>query len=84
MRLPPDDLTFVLRFVRTSGSLKEMARQYDQSYPTIRNRLNNIIEQLSQADVTVEKEVERHAILDAIAKGTLSVVAAERKLRALS
>lgn len=84
MRLAPDDLTFVLRFVKTSGSLKEMARQYGQSYPTIRNRLNSIIEQLSQAETAVEQDAERHAILDAIAKGTMSVMAAERRLRALS
>lgn len=84
LRLAPDDLTFVLRFVKTSGSLKEMARQYGQSYPTIRNRLNAIIEQLGQAETAVERDAERHAILDAIAKGTMSVAAAERRLRGLS
>ncbi|SRR5690606_297754 len=84
MRLSPEDLTFVLRFVRTSGSLKEMAALYGQSYPTIRNRLDAIIEQLRAAETAVEQDAERHAILDAIAKGTLSVVAAERRLRALS
>jgi hypothetical protein len=84
MRLAPDDLTFVLRFVRTSGSLKEMAGIYGQSYPTIRNRLDAIIEQLRAAETAVTHDAERHAILDAIARGTMSVTAAERRLRALS
>jgi hypothetical protein len=77
-------VAFVVRFVQASGSLKEMARHHGQSYPTIRNRLNAIITQLNQANTAAAKDAERHAILDAIANGTLSVAAAERQLRALS
>jgi hypothetical protein len=84
LRLPPDDLDFVVRFVRTSGSLKAMAKHYGQSYPTIRNRLNAIIEQLGGADGEGTTDDERHRILDALAKGTMSLVAAERRLKALS
>ena len=85
LRLAPDDLEFVVRFVRTSGSLKAMAKQYGQSYPTIRNRLNVIIEQLGGADDDQgAKDDERHRILDGLAKGTMSVVVAERRLKALS
>ena len=46
LRLSSADLEFVMRFVRVSGSLKEVAAQYGQSYPTIRNRLNQIITQI--------------------------------------
>ena len=46
LRLSSADLEFVMRFVRASGSLKEVAAQYGQSYPTIRNRLNQIITQI--------------------------------------
>lgn len=84
MRLSPEDLAFVIRFVGTSGSLKEMSRLYGQSYPTVRNRLNAIIAQLGEAETAVAKSAERHAILDAIAKGTMTVAAAEQRLRALS
>lgn len=82
LRLPAADLEFVVRFVKTSGSLKEMARQYGQSYPTIRNRLDDIIGRLE----TVEppEAQERQAILDKIASGTLSVAAAEQQLRRLT
>lgn len=84
LRLAPGDVTFVIRFVKTSGSLKEMSRLYGQSYPTIRNRLDAIIQQLDRMEGAVAKDGQRHDILDAIAKGTMSVAAAERKLRALT
>ncbi len=44
--LTKDDQTFVLQFVRTSGSLKEMAKMMKVSYPTVRNRLNDVIDRL--------------------------------------
>jgi hypothetical protein len=82
LRLSPQDLEFVARFVKASGSLKDLAAQYGQSYPTIRNRLNQVIAQLGDDE---QRRIERrHAILDAIAKGTLSVAAAERQLRELA
>ncbi len=44
--LRDEDLEFVLRFVLASGSLKEMAQSYGVSYPTIRSRLDRLIERL--------------------------------------
>jgi hypothetical protein len=41
------DQDFVLQFVQASGSLKEMARLLHVSYPTVRNRLDGIIEKLT-------------------------------------
>ena len=46
--LPQDDQTFVLRFVKCSGSLKNMAKQMNLSYPTVRNILDEIIEKLNK------------------------------------
>lgn len=81
LQLPPEDLAFVTEFVRASGSLKEMARIEGQSYPTIRNRLNQIIERLNQASNT--RELKQHEILDAVASGQLSAQQAARLLRQL-
>lgn len=41
--LTENDQQFILRFVKNSGSLKEMASQLKLSYPTVRNMLNEII-----------------------------------------
>lgn len=48
--LEEEDLNFIKRFVISSGSLKEMARIYEVTYPTVRARLNRIIEQITSAD----------------------------------
>ena len=45
-RLSPDDQQFVLQFVKCSGSLKDMAKFLNLSYPTVRNLLDDIIERI--------------------------------------
>ena len=45
-RLPVDDQVFVMAFVRSHGSIKEMERVFGISYPTVKNRLNRIAGQL--------------------------------------
>ena len=50
--LPPlaqisaEDQVFVEAFLRSHGSIKEMERVFGVSYPTVKNRLNRISEQL--------------------------------------
>ena len=44
--LPREDQEFVLDFIKASGSLKEMAALLKVSYPTVRNRLDDIIGRL--------------------------------------
>jgi len=44
--LSDNELQFVLRFVKNSGSLKEMSSELNLSYPTVRNMLNDIISKL--------------------------------------
>jgi hypothetical protein len=45
-RLDEADVQFIKRMVLASGSLKELAAQYEVSYPTIRQRLDRIIERI--------------------------------------
>ncbi|MCH5335523.1 MAG: DUF2089 family protein [Alistipes sp.] len=47
MQLPADEMEFVLDFVMCSGSLKEMAQKRGLSYPSVRNRLDDIIDRLN-------------------------------------
>jgi hypothetical protein len=49
-RLPEREQQFVLDFVKASGSLKEMAKQLNLSYPTVRNRLDELIETLQKME----------------------------------
>ena len=44
--LEDEDLVFVKKFLLASGSLKEMARQYGVTYPTVRLRLDRLIQKI--------------------------------------
>ena len=77
--LSPEDLSWVTEFVRTSGSLKEMAKKGGVSYPTVRNRLDEIIRKLEGLERGVERR--RHEILDALERGELTAQSAAEKLR---
>lgn len=79
LKLPPEDLRFVENFLIASGSLKEMAKQLDISYPTVRNRLNGIIEELEKK--VVSSKTEREKVLTALEKGTITAKEAAKKLR---
>ena len=48
--LEPDELQFIKRFVLASGSLKEMAAQYGVTYPTVRLRLDRLIQKIRLAE----------------------------------
>lgn len=48
--LSPDDQQFILEFIKSSGSLKDMASLLRVSYPTVRNRLDEIIRKLKQSE----------------------------------
>jgi hypothetical protein len=45
-----EDQEFIVGFIKASGSLKEMADILKVSYPTVRNRLDEIIEKLKQSE----------------------------------
>lgn len=47
-RLSGEDQQFALAFILCSGSLKAMARLYGVSYPTVRNRLDDLIARLNK------------------------------------
>ena len=44
--LEDEDLVFVKKFLCASGSLKEVARRYEVSYPTVRLRLDRLIQKI--------------------------------------
>jgi hypothetical protein len=79
LQLAPEELGFVTAFVRASGSLKAVAELTGTSYPTVRNRLNDILAKLDQADSAVEKR--RHAILDALEQGKMTAKKAASELK---
>lgn len=50
--LDDEDVSFIKKFIFASGSLKEMARQYQVTYPTVRLRLDRLIQKIKMNDDT--------------------------------
>ena len=44
--LEDEDITFIKNFIMSSGSLKEIATQYNVTYPTVRLRLDRLIQKI--------------------------------------
>ena len=66
VRLAAEDQVFIAAFVRSHGSIKDMEKLFGVSYPTIKNRLNRIGEQLPF--VEVEPPVERGSTKELLAR----------------
>ena len=52
VNLEDEDISFIKKFILASGSLKEMAKQYEVTYPTIRLRLDKLIQTIKISDDT--------------------------------
>ncbi|KAF6610984.1 MULTISPECIES: DUF2089 family protein [Lactococcus] len=48
--LEKEEQEFLKRFILASGSLKQLAKEYEVSYPTVRIRVNKIIEKIKLSD----------------------------------
>lgn len=73
--LTPEQLSFVELFVRNEGKITRMEEDLGLSYPTIRNRLHEVIRALgydpSGEDQTGLTEEERRRILDDLGQGKI-------------
>jgi len=46
VNLEEEDILFIKKFLLSSGSLKEIAKQYNVTYPTVRLRLDKLIHKI--------------------------------------
>lgn len=84
--LSPEQWQFVKTFIRCEGKIKSMEAEIGLSYPTIRNRLHEIIRTLGYEPYGME-EIQpaptpeaRQRVLQALEKGEISVKEALRLL----
>jgi len=85
-QLPAEDQVFVAAFVRCHGSIKQMEKYFGVSYPTIKNRLNKIGNQLSFVEIEQGSDADapgqtRNEILDRLSRGELTVAQALERLK---
>ena len=80
-RLEEEEAEFLKRFILMSGSLKLLAKSYEISYPTVRLRLDRLIEKIKVWESQdIKSEFER-ALLIEFAEGRITM-ATLRNLRA--
>ena len=84
--LEDEDVTFIKKFLLSSGSLKEVAALYGVSYPTVRLRLDRLIQKIqltesAEADPYVSL-VKRLAVDDKLDFDTAKIlITAYRKTK---
>lgn len=79
--LGDEDIRLMKEFVLSSGSLKAMAGLYQVTYPTIRLRLDRLIDKVKQADANEETRFEG-LLKDLTLAEEIKPSAARRLLRA--
>jgi hypothetical protein len=77
-RLRYEDQVFVSEFVRSHGSIKDMEKAFGISYPTVKNRLNRIIEQLQLVEVDTSPSGDDP--LDLLERGEITATEAAERL----
>ncbi len=83
LRLPREDLDLITELVLRSGSLKDLATAYGVSYPTIRNRLDRVIDRLKGLVEGRAPDPMSELLADLVGRGELTPSAA-RSVRDLS
>lgn len=66
VNLEDEDVVFIKRFILSSGSLKEMAVEYEVTYPTVRLRLDKLIQKIE-----IEDKVEDNSFISLIKRFTV-------------
>ena len=79
--LDDEDMAFIKKFILSSGSLKEVASLYGVSYPTVRLRLDRLIQKIQIAE-TAEADpyvslVKRLAVDDKLDFDTAKILISE-------
>ena len=89
-QLTPEQIHFVITFLRCEGKLSRMEGELNLSYPTLRSRLHDIIralgfepgkEEPGRDDSPGLPEEQRHAILNALDQGLLTFEEAMKQLQ---
>ena len=81
--LEEEDVAFIKKFILASGSLREMAGQYGVTYPTVRLRLDLLIQKIRMVEGTAADPyiavIKRLAMNEKLDLDTAKVLIAEYK-----
>jgi hypothetical protein len=83
INLGDEDVSFIKKFLLASGSLKEIAKQYSVTYPTVRLRLDKLIQKIQISEDTANEPyialIKRLAVNDKVDFETAKLLISEYK-----
>jgi len=83
INLDNEDVSFIKKFIMSSGSLKEVATQYGVTYPTVRLRLDRLIQKIQINEDTSNEPyialIKRLALNEKIDFDTAKILISEYK-----
>jgi len=81
--LDDEDLSFIKKFIMSSGSLKEIASIYGVTYPTVRLRLDRLIQKIQISEDTTNEPfvslIKRLAVNEKLDFDTAKILISEYK-----
>lgn len=83
-RLPGDQLEFIEVFLQCRGNIKDVEKELGISYPTVRNRLDGVLQALGyrvEKGESQQDDSRRQEILAALEKGEITSAEAAQQLR---
>ena len=80
--LSDEDWQFIKRLLLASGSLKDVANQYGISYPTVRIRLNRLIDKVKILDSKKPKTKFHQTVQYLVVEGKLELSVAKTLIKA--
>ncbi|MFD1739791.1 DUF2089 domain-containing protein [Bacillus salitolerans] len=82
LSLKKEQLQFIETFILCRGSIKEVEKVLGISYPTVRNKLEEIITELGDPyQVKQEKEDEKKNVIEKLSSGSISAEEAIKLLK---
>lgn len=90
-KMPNEQLEFAITFLKNRGNIKDVEKELGISYPTVRAKLDSVIEALGFSTMTAkEKQVEedtkiaaKKEIIDALEQGHITAKEAATKMKEL-
>lgn len=83
INLDDEDISFIKKFIMASGSLKKIADIYDVTYPTVRLRLDKLIQKIKISEDTANEPyialIKRLAVNEKIDFDTAKILINEYK-----
>jgi hypothetical protein len=79
-RFPSEDQIFIMAFVKSDGSIKDMEKTFGISYPTVKSRLARISSQFQMVETVQALSPAKGEVLASLERGEITAAEAIERL----